>query len=387
MKNIVILGASGSIGRQTLDVVSHLNGLTPDRFRICAITGNCDWQFLAETARRFMPALVAIGDETHAADLAAALADLPISVRSGEEGLQQAAAWEEADMVVAAISGMAGLKPLLAAIEAGKKQIALANKEALVSAGEIVTGLVKENNITLLPVDSEHSAIWQCLSGEKNADVSRLILTASGGPFREFSSAQLAKIKPFQALAHPTWVMGPKITIDSATMVNKGLEIIEAHWLFNMPYDQIEVIVHPESIVHSLVAFSDGSVKGLLSVPDMRLPIQYALTEQGRPEASFPRLDLAQIGKLTFFPPDTERFPALSIFRSAGEMGGTAPAYLNGANELLVNAFLQGKISLIAISAILGKLLQGYKYKEAPDINAIYTADKQGRRAVRALIK
>ncbi len=385
MKKISLLGASGSIGRQTLDVCSWEKEQLHNEIEICAMTANQDWRFLADAARRFHPAVVAIGDAALAGELKDALSGLPIKVLDGPEGIAEAAAYEDAEMAVAAISGMAGLDPLLAAIKAGKK-IALANKEALVAAGEIVTALAKQYQVELLPVDSEHSAIWQCLRGEDSRSIASLLLTASGGPFRDIPAERLAQVTPAEALAHPNWQMGPKITVDSATMVNKGLEIIEAHWLFAMPYDKIKVLIHPESIIHSLVSFTDGSQKALLSLPDMRLPIAYAVNEQERPEAPVATLDLSSIGKLTFHQPDLSRFPALSIIRSAGEMGGTAPAYLNGANEFLVSAFLADKISFTAISTILDKLLAGYNNQEASELANVYAADSQGRHDAQRLI-
>lgn len=385
MKKISILGVSGSIGRQTLDVCSWVKAQQHNEIKICAMTANQDWRFLADAARHWLPEVVAIGNASWHGELQAALAGLPVKVLSGEEGLIEAAAATEAEMVVAAISGLAGLAPLLAAIKAGKK-IALANKEALVAAGGIVTALAEQYRTELLPVDSEHSAIWQCLKGEPATSVSALILTASGGPFRNASLAQLTKVTQQEALAHPNWRMGPKITVDSATMVNKGLEIIEAHWLFKMPYAKIKVLVHPESIIHSLVAFCDGSQKALLSQPDMRLPIAYAINEQQRPDTPIPELDLAASSSLTFHAPDERRFPALAIIRSAGELGGTAPAYLNGANELLVSAFLDKKISFMGISAILDKLLAGYNNQEATELAAVYEADAQGRQQAQNLV-
>lgn len=378
MKKIAILGVSGSIGRQALDVCAWPSEQPGDEYQICAMTAYRDWRFLAEAARRWQPQTVAIGDEAFYPELKAALSGLPVEVLAGAEGVQDAAADNDAQLVLAAISGMACLQPLLAAISAGKK-IALANKEALVAAGELVTGLAARHQTELMPVDSEHSAIWQCLRGEDRASVSRLILTASGGPFRGLSAAELEQVTPAAALRHPNWQMGAKITIDSATMVNKGLEIIEAHWLFDMPYQQIEVLIHPESIIHSLVVFGDGSQKALLSCPDMRQPIAYALNERRRLPAPLPELDLAAKGSLTFSHPDTARFPALAVIRSAGEMGGTAPAYLNGANEFLVQAFLAEKISFTAISAILERLLAGYNNQEASELAAVCQADSQGR--------
>lgn len=386
MKRITILGATGSIGRQSLEVCAQLNAKKPHTVKVCAMTANRDWRFLATAAKEFQPELVALADINYLPQLKAELADLPITVLAGDTGLAAAAELKSVDMVVAAISGMAGLAPLLAAIYAGKKKIALANKETLVAAGEIVTRLAGEREVEFLPVDSEHSAIWQCLQGEETDDVSKLILTASGGPFRDYTMQQLKTVTPKQALSHPNWKMGAKISIDSATMVNKGLEIIEAHWLFGLPYDRIDVLVHKESIVHSLVAYTDGSQKALLSQADMRLPIQYALTEQQRPALFDVELDLANIGQLSFARPDTERFPALALFRKAGEIGGSMPAFLNAANEVLVEAFLAEKIAFLDIAAILSRLMAGYNSQEITDIAQVFAADKQGRAAATAAI-
>lgn len=374
MKNLSILGASGSIGRQALEVCDW----HPDDLHIVAMTANQDWRFLAAMAETYRPELVSIGDERHYPALRAALKNSSTQVLAGVEGLCAAAALGSADIVLAAISGMAGLQPLLAAIESGK-QIALANKEALVAAGQVVMQACREKGITIRPVDSEHSALWQALAGEQESSIAKLILTASGGAFRDLSQAELATVTPAAALRHPNWRMGAKITIDCATMVNKGLEVIEAHWLFSVPYEKIDVVVHPQSIVHSLVAFQDGSVKAQMGLPDMRLPIQYALFEQQRPAAPVPALDLAEIGRLDFRQPDHLRFPALNILRAAGMAGGTAPAYLNAANEVLVEAFLNERIEFPLISSVLDELLSAYQAQPADQIEAVYAADAAGR--------
>ena len=378
MTSISILGVSGSIGRQALDVCAGLNAASPNQMHVCAMTAGKDWRFLAEAARKFRPSFVAVAAESCYEDLRAALADLPIEIGCGPAALQKAAAYPDAELTLAAISGTACLPPLISAIKAGK-DIALANKEALVAAGRLILDLAAIYNVELRPVDSEHSAIYQCLQGEDKKTVKSIILTASGGPFRSQPPC-LDKISPQQALAHPSWRMGPKITVDSATMVNKGLEIIEAHWLFGMDYDHIEVLVHPESIIHSLVEYADGSQKALLSVPDMRLPIQYALTGRSRQDSPLARLDLASLGKLSFYYPDEQRFPALRIFSEAGRRGGLWPAYLNGANETLVSLFLQEKISFTAISAVLQQMLDKEDaVGEISDLAAVLAADKQGR--------
>lgn len=381
MLRLSILGASGSIGRQALQVVDQL----PTRIQVVAMTAGNDWRFLATAALRYRPLLVAVAEESCYVPLREALAGSGIAVTAGAEGLVAAATLAEADMVLAAISGLAGLPPLLAAI-AAEKAIALANKESLVAAGSLVMPQIRARGLTLNPVDSEHAALWQCLRGECRQEAARLILTASGGAFRDKSAAELAQATPEQALRHPNWRMGAKITIDCATMVNKGLEVIEAHWLFDMPYAQIDVLVHPESIVHSLVVFRDGSVKAQLGLPDMRLPIQYALLGGERPAGGVAAPDLAAVGALHFRQPDDLRFPALHLFRRAGETGGDAPAYLNGANEVLVAAFLQEKIAFPVIAEALGEL--SALHRAAPVVTAedVFAADAAGRQAAREFI-
>ena len=377
MTCINILGVSGSIGRQALKVCRVLNMNDPGSVTIASMSCGSDWRFLAQAAREFRPAYVALADEAHGNELAAALADLPIETGCGKAAVEKAAAMPGSDITLAAISGLACLGPLVCAIRAGKT-IALANKEALVASGALVKALAADNGVELRPVDSEHSALWQCLRGEERSSLSRLILTASGGPFRA-EPVCLDDITPAQALAHPSWNMGPKITVDSATMVNKGLEIIEAHWLFDVDYDKIDVLVHPQSIIHSLVEYADGSQKALLSVADMCLPIQYAITGQRRLPSPLTTLDLAKIGSMTFFAPDEQRFPALRIFREAGKAGGLLPAYLNGANETLVDMFLHERITFTAISATLAKLLEKGYPGEAEDLDDVYKADAAGR--------
>ena len=381
MTRIAVLGANGSIGRQMLDVSRW-----HEEVQIASLAGGHDWRALADLAREFRPDVVAIRDEAAYPELKAALADLPLTVTAGAAGLCEAATVASADMTLAAISGMAGLPPLLAAIDAGK-DIALANKEALIAGGALVMRRIREKGVYLAPVDSEHSALWQCLAGEDAASVARLIITASGGAFRDKSLAELEQVTPADALRHPNWRMGPKITVDCATMVNKGLEVIEAHWLYDMPYEQIDVVVHPESIVHSLVAFRDGCVKAQLGVPDMRLPIQYAVFRQQRPAAPLPLPDLAALGALHFLPPDETRFPALGLFRTAGCRGGTTPAYLNAVNEVLVHGFLAGRLPFLAIPAILRERLDAYQTRPAETEEAIYAADREGRAAAQAAME
>lgn len=373
MIGLSILGATGSIGRQALDVCSWRPEL-----RVQALTAGQDWRSLAELAQAYRPEMVAIGDPEAYGPLRTALSGLAIRVEAGLEGLLSAAAWPSADMVLAAISGMAGLPPLLAAIDSGK-EIALANKEALVAGGALVMERAKRRGVPIAPVDSEHSALWQCLAGEDPENVAQLILTASGGAFRDKSTAELEQVTAAQALQHPNWRMGEKITIDCATMVNKGLEVIEAHWLFGIPYERIQVLVHRESIIHSMVAFRDGSMKAQLAQADMRLPIQYALLGRKRPQTPVKPPNLAELGQLHFSPADDQRFPGLAAMIRAGEKGGTAPAYLNGANEVLNAAFRQSKISFPTLGRILTQLSAAYLPVSADTEAAIYKADSQGR--------
>ena len=382
MKNIVICGSTGSIGRQALDVCSWF----PLRLRPVALVGGSNIQLLAAQVRQFKPQAVALADESKYADFKALLAEIPncrTEILLGEAGVLQAAAWPAADMQVAAISGLAGLMPTLQGMAAGL-DIAFANKEVLVAAGELVMQQVAESNSCFLPVDSEHSAIWQCLnSPEKpwtiNREVSSLLLTCSGGPFRNSDAAEIANAGVTETLRHPTWQMGAKITVDSATLLNKGLEVIEAHWLFNMPYEQIEAVIHPESIIHSMVQYSDGAVMAQLSYPDMRLPIQYALTYPERWANQLKPLNFAELSSLTFQKPDEERFPCFRLAREAGLAGGTMPAVLSGANEALVGAFLAGRIRLGQIADGLAAALAAHDNIIKPDLAAILQADKWAR--------
>jgi len=382
MKNIVICGSTGSIGRQALDVCAWF----PLRLRPVALVGGSNIQLLAAQVRQFKPQAVALADESKYADFKALLAEIPncrTEILLGEAGVLQAAAWPAADMQVAAISGLAGLMPTLQGMAAGL-DIAFANKEVLVAAGELVMQQVAESNSCFLPVDSEHSAIWQCLnSPEKpwtiNREVSSLLLTCSGGPFRNADAAEIANAGVTETLRHPTWQMGAKITVDSATLLNKGLEVIEAHWLFNMPYEQIEAVIHPESIIHSIVQYSDGAVMAQLSYPDMRLPIQYALTYPERWANQLKLLNFAELSSLTFQKPDEERFPCFRLAREAGLAGGTMPAVLSGANEALVGAFLAGRIRLGQIADGLAAALAAHDNIIKPDLAAILQADKWAR--------
>ncbi len=371
-KKIAILGSTGSIGRQTLEVVDEF----PEQFQVVALAAGSNVDLLTEQARRYSPVLVAIMDESKASELARNLAGLNIDVVTGLNGISAAATNRQAETVVTAVSGCTGLVPTLNAIRAGKN-IALANKETLVSAGALVTAEAKKHGVSILPVDSEHSAIFQCLERENRA-VSRLIITASGGPFRGRSNNELQKVTKTEALQHPNWAMGDKITIDSATMMNKGLEVIEAHWLFGVDWEQISVLVHPQSIIHSMVEYKDGSVLAHLGRPDMRIPIQYALSYPDRAGNTFPKLDLA--GKtLSFEEPDLETFPALALAFAAGRRGGTLPAVMNAANEAAVNLFLQEKVSFPEITRLVDQVMSRHTVVDAPNLEQILAADVWAR--------
>ena len=382
MIKIAVSGSTGSIGKQTLEVAAWHK----EDIQVISLCAGSDWQTLAKQAIEFHPQMVAIADKSAYPQLSAALSKSGIRVAAGEEGLAEAVSLSEVDIVVAAISGVAGLSSLVTAIKAGKN-IALANKESLVAAGELVMGLVQKYGVDLRPVDSEHSAIWQCLAGESNEEISSLILTASGGAFRNLPLEQLQYARPADALKHPNWRMGSKITIDCATMVNKGLEVIEAHWLFGVAYEKINVLIHPQSIIHSMVAFRDGSVKAQLGWPDMRLPIQYALFDRQRPTNPSPALDFLQVQKLEFLPPDEHRFPGLSIVREAGQRGGTAPTYINAANEELVHAFLAEKIGYTTITDTLYNLLDNISNHAVSSLEDIYAADAMGRSDVANILR
>ena len=370
------MGSTGSIGRQTLSVAEHLG------VKVCALTANENVDRMEQQARQFMPRLCVMGSEAAAGELKARLAGLPIEVKSGMEGLIEAATMAEADVVITAVMGMVGLKPTLAAIEA-KKRIGLANKETLVCAGELVMDAAERHGAEIVPVDSEHSAIFQCLMGCRDRrEIRRLILTASGGPFYGKKFAELETIKKEDAFRHPTWTMGPKITIDSATMMNKGLEVIEAMRLYHLPKSQVDVVIHRQSIVHSLVEFRDGAILAQLGVPDMRLPIQLALTYPERAEAPCERLDLLQCGSLTFLPPDDENFPCLRYAVEAASRGGTACAVLNGANEAAVGLFLRDKIGFNDIPRRVRHAMDTVDLVEKPTLEDILKADQAARAAV-----
>lgn len=373
MKGISLLGATGSIGTQTLDVIRS----NPERFKLQAIAVGKNIDLTRKIIREFQPVIVSVQNKE---DKERLKAEFPNNIKFtyGEEGLIEVATCEDTEVLVNAILGSVGLLPTLQAIEAGKT-IAIANKETLVTAGHIVMTKAKEHNVTILPVDSEHSAIFQCLNGENEKEIERLIITASGGSFRDKSRDELVNVTVEDALNHPNWSMGAKITIDSATMMNKGLEVIEAHWLFNQPYEKIECLLHRESTIHSMVEFTDGSVIAQLGTPDMRIPIQYALTYPERLLSNSERLDLAKIGKLHFEKMDFERFRCLHFAYEAGKNGGTLPVVLNAANEVAVQAFLTGKISFLEIEDWIEKALTSHQVIANPDLQTILHVDKETR--------
>ena len=376
-QTLSILGSTGSIGTQTLDVVRGLG------FSVCALAAHSNVSLLEQQIREFRPRLAAVFDPKAAQRLRLAVRDLDVKVVEGMEGLCEAASLDEADLVCNSVVGMVGLEPTLAAVEAGK-DIALANKETLVAGGALVTERVAAKGVKLLPVDSEHSAIFQCLQGSPGQEaVARLILTASGGPFFGKRREELENVTPEQALRHPNWSMGAKITIDSATMMNKGLEVIEASWLFSMPPSRIDVVIHRESVVHSLIEYADYSVLAQLGVPDMRIPIQYAVTYPERFPSPVRRLSLAEWGTLTFYPPDPEAFLAIGAARSALERGGLAPAALNGANEAAVGLFLEGKLPFLEIARLAEEAAQAQPAGNgAPTLQEILDADRAAREYV-----
>jgi 1-deoxy-D-xylulose-5-phosphate reductoisomerase len=373
MKTICILGSTGSIGQSSLEVIASL----PDRFRVAYLTANTNVDLLQKQVVQFHPAAVAVLDTKAAAALKQRM-NGSVGVLSGEEGLIELVTRPEVDIVISSLVGFAGLRPTLEAIRCGKT-VALANKETLVVAGEIITRMLREHASTLVPIDSEHSAILQCLAGERREDVARLILTASGGPFLNIGKDQFSSLTVESALKHPNWKMGSKVTIDSATMMNKGLEVIEAHWLFGLPPERIDVLIHPQSIIHSMVEFVDGSVKAQLGMPDMKIPIQYALTHPDRAGSSFPRIDFARLKEMQFFSPDLEKFECLRLAYDALRSGGTAPAILNAANEVAVAAFLDRRITFDQIPVLIGEALERVPVVRTPSIDDIIAADNETR--------
>jgi len=378
-KRVVVLGATGSIGESALKVARDI----PERMEIVGLAANRNAEKLAAAANRARPESVCLVDETKIDILRGALEYKP-QIFSGEDGLRAIASLANADMVLVAIVGTAGLRPALAAIDAGK-DLAVASKEILVMAGEIVMREAGAKNVRVLPVDSEHNAIFQCLDG-RASEVRRIILTASGGPFREMPAEIFVDVTPEQALKHPTWNMGPKITIDSATLFNKGLEMIEAHWLFGVEMKRVEVVIHPQSIVHSMVEFADGSTLAQLSYSDMCFPIQYAVTWPDRVPNTLPPLDFGKLSKLEFFPPRYDDFPALDLARRAGETGGTLPAVMNAANEITVAAFLDRQVRFPQIWQIVESVMERHRSVAHPDLDAILAADQWAREQARAVI-
>jgi 1-deoxy-D-xylulose-5-phosphate reductoisomerase len=369
MKRVAILGSTGSIGRQTLEIVRAC----PERLDVVALAGGMNVALLTQQVAEFKPSLV------HSE------ADAGLEEMAAESvSLEDMAAHPDVDLVVIATSGKAGLGPTLSAIRAGKA-VALANKEVLVAAGEIVMAEASAHGVEIMPIDSEHSAIWQCLGGEENRSIARIILTASGGPFRSKTPEQLAAVTPEEALDHPTWQMGTKVTIDSSTLMNKGMEVIEARWLFGVSYSQIEVVIHPQSVIHSLVEFVDGSVKGQLSLPDMRLPIQYALSYPERWNGGFQSgVDFTKVGPLGFEPVDLDRFPCLRLAMEAGRKGGTYPAVLSAADEMAVQLFLEGKISFTGIADLVAGTLDRHSGIARPSLDDIVAADSWARKEAMA---
>jgi 1-deoxy-D-xylulose-5-phosphate reductoisomerase len=382
MKNLSILGSTGSIGRSTLKVVERF----PERFSVTALTAKTNVELLARQVRQFSPEMAVVFDEKRARTLKGLLPpDQRVDILHGEEGYKSAAAHHSADTVVAAMIGAAGLTPTLAGIDAGK-DIALANKETLVMAGDIVMEAAASKGVRILPVDSEHSAIFQCLSGHRKGDLSKILLTASGGPFLRKPAEAFTDIQPEEALNHPTWDMGQKITIDSATLMNKGLEVLEAKCLFQVSSERIEVVIHPQSIVHSMVSYRDGSVIAQLSIPDMRGAIAYALSYPERLDIGLPETDFGEIGALHFEKPDLERFPCLALAFTACEEGGSLPAVLNAANEIAVEAFLKHRISFVRIPEIIHETMNRHETIPEPSLQEILEADQWARETAEMMI-
>ena len=371
MKKIAILGSTGSIGTQTLNIVDQNQG----ELQVVAISAGSNIKLLEQQARKYRPSIVAVWDEDKAADLRQRLSDIEVDVYGGMDGLLAVATAEESEILVTAVVGMIGIRPTIAAIESGK-DIALANKETLVTAGHIIMPLAKKHNVRILPVDSEHSAIFQSLNGERHNEIDKIILTASGGPFRGKTYEELEQVTVEDALKHPNWSMGRKITIDSSTMVNKGLEVMEAKWLFDVSLGQIEVVVHPQSILHSAVQFLDGAIIGQMGTPDMRLPILYALFYPQRRTLYAEELDLFSVGTMTFERPDMETFYGLSLAYDAADAGGNVPTVYNAANERAVAMFLDGKISYVEIPEMIATCMQEIFYKENPTLDEILETEK-----------
>jgi 1-deoxy-D-xylulose-5-phosphate reductoisomerase len=382
MKRVTLLGGTGSVGRRTLELVSSF----PEEFTVAGFAARgSNVELIADLCRKYSPTAVALLERSAVDRLAALLPSPRPELLGGPDGLVALTRDVEADIVLSALVGAAGLLPTMAAIQAGRP-VALANKETLVMAGGLMTAAARRRGVALLPVDSEHSAIFQCLAGHNRADVHRILLTASGGPFRELPRAAFAHVTVEDALRHPTWKMGAKITIDSATLMNKGLEIIEARWLFDVTSDRVQVVVHPQSIIHSMVEYVDGAVIAQLGVADMGVPILYALTYPERRPTPGARLDLTRVGQLTFFPPDVEKFPCLRLARAALEQGGSAPVILNAANEIAVAAFLERRIGFTKIAELIERALEAVPHTELKAIDDCVSVDVEARRLVRALI-
>jgi 1-deoxy-D-xylulose-5-phosphate reductoisomerase len=380
-KRIALLGSTGSIGSQSLDVISRF----PDKFTVESLIAGNNIDLLVHQARKFNPDSVVIGNETHYKKLKELLKDTDIKVYAGTDAASQVVAGSNVDLVIASIVGYSGLKPTVAAIKAGKK-IALANKETLVVAGEIIGKLVRAHGSSIIPVDSEHSAIFQCLAGEAGNPIEKITLTASGGPFLNWTEQMLMNARPADALKHPNWDMGCKVTIDSASLMNKGLEVIEAKWLFDLNPDQISVIVHPQSVIHSFVHFDDGSVKAQLGVADMRIPILYALSYPDRLQSDLPRLNLNEHKSLTFVEPDTKRFRNLGLAYSALRKGGNMPCIMNAANEIAVNAFINEKIGFMQMPDVVEHVMEHCCFESEPDLDSLAMADQSAREAAEFFI-
>ena len=380
-QQLCILGSTGSIGTQALEVVRQ----HPDRYEVYCLTANNSVEKLARQAREFKPAAVVIANEAHYEALQELLRDEPIKVYAGKEALEQIVSAEPIDMVLAAMVGFSGLVPTIKAIESHKK-ICLANKETLVVAGELICRLAKENHVPILPVDSEHSAIFQSIVGDADNEIEKILLTCSGGPFRLFTQAQLESVTAADALKHPTWDMGAKITIDSASLMNKGFEVMEAKWLFGVPAERIEVLIHPQSIVHSAVQFADGAVKAQLGMPDMRLPIQYAFSFPERLHLEGERLDLVKQQRLEFFEPDRNKFKCLALAYEAIDKGGNMPCILNAANEIVNAAFRNNRCSFLGMADVIERTMQQATFDKSPDLDVYLQTDAEARAIAQGLI-
>lgn len=377
MKKIAILGSTGSIGTQTLEIVDHYG----EDLEVCALAAGSNIEKLEEQIRKYRPRLAALWSEKACEELRVKVADLPVKVVCGMEGLLEIATMEESEVLVTAIVGMIGIRPTIAAIEAGKT-IALANKETLVTAGHIIMPLAAKKGVPILPVDSEHSAIFQSMQGEKREQVEKILITASGGPFRGKTRAEMASMQVEDALKHPNWSMGRKITIDSSTLVNKGLEVIEAKWLFDVGLDQIQVVVHPQSIIHSMVQYVDGGIMAQLGTPDMKLPIQYALFYPDRRPMDGKRVDFYDLAQITFEAPDLENFPGLALAYKAAKIGGSMPTVLNAANEKAVELFLNRKLSYLGITEAIAQAMESHKVIMNPSVEEILQTQKESEEAV-----